>query len=808
MPKALIKIISIFIITVIAFGAFPAVFAFGDVADSVESAQATVTEITTRSGNKTLPVASPSAIVREWKEIPETYTGTVYDSVPKTTSPYSAGKLNKNYLNDGLMLFNFYRYVSRMPKVTLSETECEKQQYGCVVLAALNQLTHTPSKPNGMSDSFYNRGYVAANTSNTGAGTYTDTQSLRKVIQSCFEENNLDNLHNLRYVSHRRWILAPNLTSVGFGQARSEVTISPVSTETLVFNSISTTAATPMQVCSDYDYISFPPSGYCPSELVNVFYPWNVSFNTNKYKFTDVKNIKVKITRQSDNKVFTLPAVKDEAVSVQSSYVRADTALYGIPSCIVFHISPLELGADSYHGTYKFEISGLKTAAGADAVLKYSTTFFSFEDKIPYGMTIVEYPRTQYKVGEQFDAEGLMLEVTYSDGTTETVDNISKMDISGYDPNKSGRQEITVKYNDLTASFYVTATNEPVTGISLTPRSVDLKKGQTLQLSPVIEPEDASNKNITWTSSNSSVASVSKTGVVTALSGGNASITATTEDGGYHAVCLVSITVPVSSVTVSPKSGTIYVGKTIQLSSEISPADASDKGMTWYSMDGNVATVSESGLVTGVSPGTARIICLATSDSAKTDACEITVKEYVMPSGVTVSPSETSLYVGHTVRLSASVLPNNAVNKNVTWSSSNGSVATVASDGLVSAKKAGTAVITAKAVDGSVSGSCRVTVLENKLERITIANLPKTQYTYRDSLDKTGLTLNAEYSDGSVKQVTDMSKMNVTGFDGKKTGVQTLTVSYSGLTTTYTVEVTMALWQWIIMIFLFGFLWY
>jgi uncharacterized protein YjdB len=166
----------------------------------------------------------------------------------------------------------------------------------------------------------------------------------------------------------------------------------------------------------------------------------------------------------------------------------------------------------------------------------------------------------------------------------------------------------------------------PVTGITLTPTSLTLSVGSSQQLAATIAPANASNKNITWTSNNTAVATVSATGMVTVVSIGSATITATTEDGGKTDTMVITTTsqVFVSSITVSPNPATISIGNQQQLTATISPANASNKNTTWTSSNPNVAIVSSLGMVTSVAAGTCTIT-VTTQDGGKEAIAAITV---------------------------------------------------------------------------------------------------------------------------------------------------------------------------------------
>jgi uncharacterized protein YjdB len=170
-------------------------------------------------------------------------------------------------------------------------------------------------------------------------------------------------------------------------------------------------------------------------------------------------------------------------------------------------------------------------------------------------------------------------------------------------------------------------TNVPVTGVSVSPTTVSINSGGTSQLTATVSPSNATNKSVTWSSSNTSVATVSSSGLVTGVAGGTATITVTTVDGAKtatSAVTITSVNVPVTGVSVSPTTVSINSGGTSQLTATVSPSNASNKSVIWSSSNSAAATVSSTGLVTGVAVGAATIT-VTTVDGAKTATSAITV---------------------------------------------------------------------------------------------------------------------------------------------------------------------------------------
>lgn len=167
--------------------------------------------------------------------------------------------------------------------------------------------------------------------------------------------------------------------------------------------------------------------------------------------------------------------------------------------------------------------------------------------------------------------------------------------------------------------------------------------------------------------------------------------------------------VPVTGVTVTPATGSIAVGGTLALTAVVAPDDATDKSVTWGTSDDSVATVSDAGVVTGVGVGSATIT-VTTTDGSFTATCSVTVTgSSVAVTGVSVSPTSDSITVGEDLTLTATVEPENATNKNVTWSTSEATVATV-EDGVVTGVSAGDATITVTTEDGGFTATATITV--------------------------------------------------------------------------------------------------
>ena len=198
-----------------------------------------------------------------------------------------------------------------------------------------------------------------------------------------------------------------------------------------------------------------------------------------------------------------------------------------------------------------------------------------------------------------------------------------------------------------------------------------------------------------------------------------------TVDGGtLNGTPTGDVTYKVTGVTLNKDSLILDLGGEETLTAAITPDNATNKNVTWESDNENVATV-ENGVVTAVGAGTATIT-VTTEDGSFTDTCQVTVKEAANVPVTSVSLDKTTLELteGETAQLTATVLPDNATNKAVTWSTSNASIATVDANGLVTAVSAGTATITVTTEDGSFTAKCTVTVREDVPDRPV--NIPDT----------------------------------------------------------------------------------
>lgn len=254
--------------------------------------------------------------------------------------------------------------------------------------------------------------------------------------------------------------------------------------------------------------------------------------------------------------------------------------------------------------------------------------------------------------------------------------------------------------NGKTATCKITVSAKPVTNVSIK-SNLTLEAGETYTLTPSITPYNAVASFI-WSTDNNTVATVSQSGVVTAKSVGTANITVKTTNG-KTATCQVTVTTKsVTSVSI-PSSLSLESGETYTLTPTVTPSDATTS-YTWSSDNSNVATVSQSGVVSAKNAGTANIA--VKTDNGKTATCKVTVSGKSVTS-VNIK-SSLSMKVGETYTLTPTITPSDAVTS-YTWSSDNSNVAMVSQTGVVTAKNAGTASVTVKTENGKTA-TCKIIV--------------------------------------------------------------------------------------------------
>lgn len=414
----------------------------------------------------------------------------------------------------------------------------------------------------------------------------------------------------------------------------------------------------------------------------------NILANTKDYKVTC-----------SDESVLDVKKDKNGKILVENNKIFVRGKELGKATILVE--TSKEKRAMSYVTVHQEPTSIELTASGH--ILDISSAIKSLQIK----PTI--YPSTaNYKTGIKWTSSNNDIAVVDENGF---VTGISNGDVTITATTENGK----------TATWNVTVISTPLSiGLDKENVTLDISTNKTYQFKATIYPSTANTDiGLTWSSSDNSVATVNKDGVVTGVKNGTTVITVVTENKKVTSASVTVQTSPVS-ISISPSSATIDLSaenKSVQLKATISPNTTNIKNkITWTSTNNNIATVDSNGLVRGYANGTVTIT--ATTANGKSTKATITVQ--TSPTSITLSTNKIVLekYTNKNYQLKATVRPTNAnVYTNVSWTSSNNGIVTVNGNGYVTAIGTGTATITATTGNG-LSARCTV-VVETKVQRIT-----------------------------------------------------------------------------------------
>ena len=248
--------------------------------------------------------------------------------------------------------------------------------------------------------------------------------------------------------------------------------------------------------------------------------------------------------------------------------------------------------------------------------------------------------------------------------------------------------------------------------VTLDRTSMVLNPGDETTLTVTVSPSGSYFEGMTWSSDDVSVATVDQNGRVRAVSDGTATLTVDI-GAGLYASCTVTVTTPVTGVSLDRTSVTLDVDDIMTLQAVVTPSGATNPAVSWTSSDPTVATVDQNGTVTALKAGTSTVT-VSTVDGGHSATCVVTVlvpvPGTVPVTGVVLDRDSCTLTEGDGIRLTATVSPSDATHKTISWSSSDPSVVKVDQSGNITALKAGTATVSVITIDGGFSDQCAVTV--------------------------------------------------------------------------------------------------
>ena len=625
-----------------------------------------------------------------------------YDKLYKTEpvvegTDYHIAVLSDEAYDTAKGLINYYRRVAGLGDITLSDDVNESAAYGALALAMNNSgLTHYPSQPKDMSSIDYNKAYAATTSSNlSSASGYSEKRIISVAVSGQIGDSDSSNIDTL---GHRRWLLNPGVKTLGIGSANNNYNYY---TDIRVFGD-----GIQSESVNDYDFIAWPSSGANLTDTFPKDTPWSVTLNPKVYYTPTDVSVEVKSLRYGTTWYFDNNT--GYGTSSVDNYFNIEKSGYGVANCIIFR--PAYQYIDMFKGDYIVTVSNVRRKdTGEYTNIQYKVTFDNYDGTVSINDCDISLAQDSY----EYEGQKVEPEVTVKDKFTgKILEKDTDYIVQYYYNNAVG-----------TANAYVRGINK-YTGSSTL--SYEIKQGDA-QLSVDIEKKNiqvdeyaqiivnSRAKKYEYISDNTSVAIISY-GRVKGVAEGTANITVSVVDSNYKPeqvtlqVTVSEKKIEITEVLLNKDAETLTEGDTITLSAEVLPYDTTySKNVSWSSSNEAVATVSADGTVTAKSAGIA--IITATSENGMTASCTITVEKKLIPiTEVYLDKSSATLTEGDTATLTATVLPENTTySKDVSWSSSNSAVATVDANGTVTAKSAGTAVITATTENGKTA-SCTVTV--------------------------------------------------------------------------------------------------
>ena len=280
----------------------------------------------------------------------------------------------------------------------------------------------------------------------------------------------------------------------------------------------------------------------------------------------------------------------------------------------------------------------------------------------------------------------------------ETVAQIRGNAVTGL---KAGETVLTIaSEQDPSATVqYLVVVYVPVTRINVTADSKNVAAGKTVALKAAFVPEDATVKEVSWTSSAEDIAKVDENGTVTGVKRGNVRITATAKDGGkIHSDFYMQVSQNAEQITLDKQELTVDTGRNAMLKATVLPKETNDKAVVWTSSDDKIAKVNSNGLVTGVARGDCEIVCTSRNDVNVWAKATVHVQQPVKKISIENAPS---VYVDETGVLTWKVEPADASNPAVKLTSSNENILKISEDGTMTGVSVGTVTVKAVATDGS-----------------------------------------------------------------------------------------------------------
>ena len=314
----------------------------------------------------------------------------IFTASPSVSAPFALGRLSQPFLDEGLGLLNFARWLAGLQgEVVLDPVLEAQQQAAAVVNAASNVLTHTPTQPAGMPDDLFALAVKGAGSSNLSAGFGSLGVAMRAFLSD-------SDAGNIALLGHRRWVLNPAMGKTMFGFARSAGGYAHASMQAF-------DTSRPKAEYAGYGHVAWPSAGLFPVELFGAGDAWSVSPDPDTYDRKRTGEIRVTLTRARDGKVWSFDA---SDTNPSGEFFQVDANGYGVPFCILFR--PTDLGGYSDGDTFSVVVTGLYAKDGTAKEIRYDTSFFRLADAVrPASLLLPMWPGETLSLRVSLFAEGL-----------------------------------------------------------------------------------------------------------------------------------------------------------------------------------------------------------------------------------------------------------------------------------------------------------------------------------------------------------------------------------------------------------------
>lgn len=327
----------------------------------------------------------------------------------------------------------------------------------------------------------------------------------------------------------------------------------------------------------------------------------------------------------------------------------------------------------------------------------------------------MNYTTVTMNRGEYFDMEVTITPATSTETnlTWESLDpTVVTVSTTGrFTGRAAGTAVVIVRTPNGVTSYCTVTVVEPVTSLELDPSEVTIDVGEKFTIAPVFKPENPTNIDVEWTSSNPNIATINAAGELEGQARGTAVIICETVDGGFRAFCLVTVVDPELELIIDPETYRLGYGKSYTLTAILkSHGEEQEADVEWSSSNSSVCTIDKNGKIKGVNYGYATITATTNDEYEVKATCEVRVVREV--TSIKLNHSYVEVIQGQTVDLRATVNPSNATYQDVIFSSDNSDIAFVDEDGIITGLQPGETKIIANAKDNSgKTATCYVKVI-------------------------------------------------------------------------------------------------